>query len=83
MTLKIGVVIFVYKQPRYKVQIFEKNKEVFGWVDTTHLFTLAWLQKNATEIESAEFWANATPVPIDMLNNVAKFKEILGKGKCL
>lgn len=84
MRLKIGIIQGLHKQLRYTLQAYDKDgKEAFGWSDVTPEYTTYWLERHKIYIETAEFWANASPVPPEALAAVAKMKEILGAEKCL
>ena len=83
MKIKIGIVQRLHTQLRYTLQVYENDEKVFGWSDIRPENTKNWLEKNKTQIESAEFWANASPVPPEALEVVSDMKTILGEERCL
>jgi hypothetical protein len=84
MTVKIGVIQRVYKQNRFVAECFEENGKMsigFNCIEPAFLFS--FLERNLVEIESVEFWANASPVPPDMLEAVGKMKKLVGEERCI
>ena len=83
MTIKVGIIQKFYKQNRYDVECFEEGKKRIGFSCDDPEFLFSFLEERFDLIEGIEFWANATPVPPDMLAVVAQMKEIVGVEKCL
>jgi len=81
--MKIGIIQGFYKTNRYDAECFEDGKKSIGFSCDDPAFLFLFLDNHAEEIESIEFWANATPVPPDMLAAVSQMKEIVGVEKCL
>jgi len=78
MRLKIGVIQLLHSALRYEVKVYKGNSDhaIFGWSEPTTEYTLGFLIKHKEEIESVEYWANASPVPPEALAKIERMKEI-------
>ncbi len=84
MQVKVGIIQGVYRQLRYDTECVDndgKSRLKFSADDAAYL--LLFLDRYEDEIETIEFYANATPVPPSALAVIAQCKEIVGVEKCL